>query len=174
MSVMNLVLYPDAPLQDVAEPVDEAALGPDLVRLAEDMLETMHVHEGVGLAGPQVGLRKRLFVMQEPERRPYCLVNPEITVKSDETESGEEGCLSLPELYAPVTRARGVQVRAFDPRGKELNLTLEGLGARIVQHEYDHLEGTCFVDRLDILSREDRLAEWDGIRARILAMAAGK
>lgn len=174
MSVLNLVLYPDAPLQEVAERVDEAAFGPDLVRLAEDMLETMHVHEGVGLAAPQVGLRKRLFVMHEPEKRPLCLVNPQIVAHSDETESGEEGCLSLPELYAPVTRSLGVQVRAFDPRGKELNLTLEGLGARIVQHEYDHLEGGCFVDRLDILTREDKLAEWDALRARILAMAAGK
>lgn len=168
MALMNLVLYPDAPLKDTAEPFVESELGAETRQLARDMLETMYAHDGVGLAGPQVGLSKRIFVMHEPDGEPMALVNPEI-YERDGTMTGDEGCLSLPDLYAPVQRASRIRVRALDPAGKPLDFEATGLLARIVQHENDHLDGVCFVERLDILTQQDKLREWDEIRQRILS-----
>ena len=164
MAVMNVVLYPDAPLLEKAVPYEDA--GPELAALADDMIETMRAHEGVGLAGPQVGLSKRIFVMQEPEHEPRCFINPEIVEKEGE-ELGEEGCLSMPRVYGQVPRATRIRLLAMDERGRELDVELTGFAARIVQHEYDHLEGILFPDRLDILSREDKLREWEEIRSEM-------
>jgi len=166
MSVLNMVLYPDDPLTQKAEPFD--VFGPELVQLKEDMLETMHAYEGVGLAGPQIGISKRIFVMQEPEQEGLCLVNPEI-VTSEGEQIGEEGCLSIPEIYSDVVRAERLIVRAFNEHGQAMNIEAEGYAARIILHEYDHLEGIVFLDRLDILTRQAKLAEWNEVRARVLA-----
>jgi peptide deformylase len=171
MSLMQIVWYPDAPLQERAEPVD--VFGPKLRRLAENMLETMYENDGVGLAGPQVGVSRRIFVMHDPQAEPRCLVNPEI-VAADGSQIGEEGCLSLPDVYAPVDRAMRVQVRAFDPMGELLEFEADGLEARIIQHENDHLDGRMFIDRLDLLSREDKLEEWLQIRERLLPQTAAR
>lgn len=162
MAVRNIVLYPDAPLLQRARAYDEVT--PDLALLAEDMIETMHAYEGVGLAGPQIGLQRRIFVMHEPEREPRCIINPEILDREGE-EYGEEGCLSIPRVYAQVPRATRVVVRGFDERGKKVEFEARGFAARIIQHEYDHLEGICFPDRLDILTREEKLREWEQLRA---------
>jgi len=164
MAVRNIVLYPDAPLLDKAEPINE--IGPEIAALAEDMIETMHAYEGVGLAGPQIGLSKRIFVMHEPEKSPRCLINPEILEREGE-EFGEEGCLSIPRVYAQVPRATRLNVRALDERGKVVEFEAVGFGARIIQHEYDHLEGICFPDRLDILTRSEKLSEWEEVRAEM-------
>ncbi len=166
MKQLNLVLYPDAPLRDVAEPVEK--FDSALRDLVQQMLETMRAHDGVGLAGPQVGISRRLFVLHEPdEEEPRCLVNPEI-YEREGTERGEEGCLSLPEIYAPVERAARIRVRAWDQKGNRLDFPAEGLLARIIQHENDHLDGICFVDRLDILTRQERLEQWASVRERLL------
>jgi peptide deformylase len=166
MAILDLVLYPDDPLKRVAEPYE--TFGPDLPRLAEDMLETMYAYEGVGLAGPQVGLAKRIFVMHEPDGRALCLVNPEI-LEAEGREDGEEGCLSLPQVYAMVPRATRIRVRACDQFGTEREFEATGYQARIIQHEHDHLEGIIFPDRLDILSREAILQEWAQVRAKLHA-----
>lgn len=165
MPVLDLVLYPDDPLRSKAEPYE--GFDSDLEQLAEDMLETMYVYEGVGLAGPQVGLAKRLFVMHDPDGKAMCLVNPEI-LEAEGTEMGEEGCLSLPQVYAMVPRAPRIRVRAYDPHGTKREFESFGYEARIIQHEIDHLEGIVFPDRLDILSREAKLQEWAEIRERLL------
>jgi peptide deformylase len=166
MSILNMVLYPDDPLTQKAEPYD--VIGPELVALKDDMLETMQAYEGVGLAGPQIGIGKRIFVMQEPDREGLCLINPEILSKDGE-QIGEEGCLSIPEIYSDVVRAERLTVRALNEHGQSMTIEAEGYAARIILHEYDHLEGIMFLDRLDILTRQAKLAEWNDVRARVLA-----
>jgi len=165
MAILDLVLYPDDPLTQVAEPYDD--VGPETEGLARDMLETMHFYEGVGLAGPQVGLAKRIFVYMDPESgAEFCLINPEI-LASEGLERGEEGCLSLPRVYAEVPRASWVRVRGLTAAGKLREFDAEGYIARIIQHELDHLNGVIFLDRLDILTRQDKCREWEAIRKRL-------
>lgn len=169
MAVRNIVLYPDEPLTQVAVAVTK--FGPALVELVDDMFETMYSHDGVGLAGPQVGVSKRLFVLHEPDGEKMCLVNPEI-LDSDGIEEGQEGCLSLPEIYVQVPRATRVRVRAKDVRGADLEFEASGFLARIIQHENDHLDGKIMLDRVDILTRHAKLQEWNEIRGRHLSEAA--
>src|ERR1051325_917815 len=102
MAVLSIVLYPDDPLTKVASPIEN--IGPKIQRLSEDMFETMYAHEGVGLAGPPGGIAKRIFVLHEPDGEKMCLVNPEIS-ELEGSEEGQEGCLSLPEIYVQVPRA---------------------------------------------------------------------
>jgi peptide deformylase len=164
MAVRNIVLYPDAPLLQRAASYDEVT--PDLALLAEDMIETMHAYDGVGLAGPQIGLPWRIFVMHEPDREPRCIINPEILEREGE-EFGEEGCLSIPRVYAQVPRSTRLVLRGLDERGKKLEFEAVNFAARIIQHEIDHLDGICFPDRLDILTREEKLREWEQLRAEM-------
>ena len=168
MAVRNIVIYPDERLRKKAKPIE--VFGPELVRLAADMVDTMDAFDGVGLAAPQIGVSRRILVLREPEKEVMCFVNPEILDREGE-ETGEEGCLSLPQLYAPITRAARVRVRAFDQFGKPFEVEASGLLARIIQHEYDHLEGVVILDRLDVLSREEKSLEWEEIRAHLSATA---
>lgn len=165
MAILNIVLYPDDPLTKVAKPFGR--IGPDVAKLAADMFDTMYAYEGVGLAGPQVGISKRIVVIHEPEGDPICLVNPEI-LEADGEETAEEGCLSLAEIYAPVSRATRVRVKAFDPFGKPLTFEARDFLARAIQHECDHLDGIVFLDRVDILTRQAKLQEWDEVRRKLL------
>lgn len=167
MAILNLVLYPDAPLRDVAEPYREDEFGLSLSRLAENMLETMRTYDGVGLAGPQIGVSRRIFVLQEPHGEPMVFVNPEILGREG-TEVAEEGCLSLPDIFAPVQRAARVSVLAYTPEGAAFDLEATGMLARIIQHESDHLDGVCFVDRIDLFTRQEKLDEWEAVREEIL------
>ena len=164
MALMDILLYPDAPLKEIALPV--VKFGAELQQLAKDMLETMENNSGVGLAGPQVGLRQQIVVLCDLETDPICLINPEI-VEMDGNAYGEEGCLSLPELWAQVPRATHIHVRAQDVEGKELDFEAHNFLARIIQHEYDHLQGKVFPDRLDAMTREAVFDEWNDIRARM-------
>lgn len=167
MSILSLTLYPDDPLLRVAEPFDR--VGPEVAKLAADMVETMYAHDGVGLAGPQVGVAKRIFVLHNPESgEEMCLVNPEI-LEAEGREEGEEGCLSIPQVYGFVPRFTRIRVRALDPLGKPLEFEARDFLARIIQHEYDHLDGIVFLDRLDILTRQAKLQEWEETRARLMA-----
>ncbi|HNV22549.1 MAG TPA: peptide deformylase [Candidatus Hydrogenedentes bacterium] len=165
---MNIVLYPDDPLQRVATPVEH--FGPQLEKLAATMLETMYEHEGVGLAAPQVGIAKRFLVCHDLESDPLCLVNPEI-LEMDGAEVADEGCLSIPRIYAPVQRAERIHVRAKDPLGNDLDFEAHGFLARIIQHETDHLDGRVFLDRVDILTRQSKLAEWEELRPSLESAA---
>ncbi len=170
MAIMDIVLYPDEPLLRKADPVED--FGPEVEELARDMLDTMFFYEGVGLAAPQVGLSKRLLVLCEPEGEPLCLINPELSVFEGQAEA-EEGCLSLPQVYAPVVRAAKIRVRARNERGEEIEFDAEDFLARIIQHENDHFEGHVFPDRLDVLSREGALREWEEKRLQLLAATQG-
>lgn len=164
MAVLNVTLYPDEPLLSVAEPIPSVT--PKIVKLASDMFDTMLEYEGVGLAAPQVGVSKRIFVLCQPEQaRQMCLINP-VIVESDGREVGEEGCLSLPSVYADVPRATQLRVQALNEKGEAMDFRAEGLLARIIQHELDHLNGVIFLDRVDLLTRQDKLMEWEERRQR--------
>lgn len=165
---MNIVLYPDDPLLRVAASVER--FGSHLEKLAATMLETMYGHEGVGLAAPQVGISKRLFVCHDLESDPMCLVNPEI-LETEGEEIADEGCLSIPRIYAPVPRATHIHVRAQDLLGNELDFEAQGFLARIIQHETDHLNGRVFLDRVDILTRQSKLVEWEEVRLSLESAA---
>lgn len=167
MSVMKVVYYPDDPLTQKADPVER--FDKKLEQLVGDMLDTMHAYKGVGLAAPQVGLKKRLFVLQEdPEAEEMYFINPVIE-EMDGNEVGEEGCLSMPEIYGDVPRSTYVRLTAQDLSGESYEMEAEGFLARIIQHEFDHINGVMFPERLDIITRQDKFQEWSEIRDRIIA-----
>ena len=157
MSVRDILYHPDPRLKKPADPVGE--ITQDLRRAAADMLETMYAAPGVGLAAPQVGVMKRLFVMdcvKDPEARPrpMVLLNPEGTWRSEASNIYEEGCLSIPEHYAEVERPAEVRVRWLGLDGATHEEHFGGLWATCVQHEIDHLDGKLFIDYLSPLKRQ--------------------
>jgi peptide deformylase len=146
--------YGDAILRNKSAKVDE--FGPDLKPLFRHMEETMLDAKGVGLAAPQIGVSKQIAIMNpEPENstRLLKMINPRIISSSDETEKLEEGCLSVPGVRGEVARASEITVAYQDENGKEHTLHAEGMLARIIQHELDHLNGVLFVDRLSFAKR---------------------
>ena len=155
--MMSIVHYPEPVLLTVGRPVEDDEFGEELERLAEDMFETMTHAGGVGLAAPQVGISKRLFVMDVPvgdeQRERHVLVNPEI-VRIEGEQVGEEGCLSFPGLFQVVKREMRVIARARDTRGEEFELDVADLAARCILHETDHCDGIVFLDRMTPLKRE--------------------
>ena len=156
MAVLPLVLVPEPVLRQVAEPVD--SLTPDLLKLADDMAETMYAAPGIGLAANQIGVLKRVIVMDcARDDEPPALVkmfNPEITWQSDDISKMEEGCLSIPGHNAEVKRPADVHVRYLDTDGQTQELQATGLLAACVQHEIDHLNGVLFIDHLSRLKRD--------------------
>lgn len=163
MAILELAIYPDKSLSRPAEPVK--SFGQSLQKLADDMFETMYTYDGVGLAGPQVRVNKRILVCHPPDQESLCLVNPEIVERTG-SEEGEEGCLSIPEIYAMVPRSTWIHVLARDPHGKHLDFEAADFLARVIQHEVDHLDGIVFLDRLDVLTRQAKLAEWEEVCTR--------
>jgi peptide deformylase len=152
-----ILIHPDPRLKKVCEPVTD--LSDELRALADDMLETMYDAPGIGLAAPQVGVTRRLIVLdcvkdEGEEPRPLVMFNPEVVASSEETNTYEEGCLSIPDQYAEVTRPKVVDVRWIDRDGNEQNETFDGLWATCVQHEIDHLNGKLFIDYLGAMRRQ--------------------
>ncbi len=117
--------------------------------LSSAMIETMYAGKGIGLAGPQVGEGLRLFVSHVPEDKPRVFINPEIIATSQEQLLYEEGCLSIPGVYADIERSAYVTVQAWDEKGKPFTLDADGVLARVILHEFDHLNGILFIDRLE-------------------------
>lgn len=155
MAKRKIVKYPDPVLEKPGEPVTE--FDEELRQLVEDMFETMYAASGVGLAAPQVGVSKRLFVMdcsggKDPTQR-YVMINPQIVMTEGE-QVGDEGCLSFPGIYIPVTRAMRAIVRAQDLKGRKFELDTQELAARCVLHETDHCDGILFIERVSPLKRE--------------------
>jgi peptide deformylase len=133
------------------------AFDDDLQRLAERMNAIMRDAHGVGLAANQVGIVRRIFVIETEELPARAVVNPVIVDRSKETETSDEGCLSLQQVLVPVERAVSVTIEGQDERGEAVRLELEGLAARVAQHEIDHLDGVLIVDRTDAESRREAL-----------------
>ena len=130
----------------------------ELRRLIADMFDTMHHARGIGLAAPQVGRTERLCIVEVDDER-FVLINPEVTAR-DGKSKGEEGCLSIPDIYADVERPETVTVRALDERFAPYEIEASDLLARCIQHEIDHLGGTLFLDYLSVLKRTAALAKW--------------
>ena len=153
MALLSILRYPDPRLYTVARPVTE--VDARIRRLVDDMLETMYEAEGVGLAATQVDVHERVIVIDisEAHDAPLVLINPELIETSEEMTLGDEGCLSVPEIYDKVPRHARVRVRALDRDGKTREFAADGLLSVAVQHEMDHLLGKVFVDYLSPLKR---------------------
>jgi peptide deformylase len=156
MAKLPIILFPDPILRKTALPVERVDEG--TVRLLNDMFETMYRAPGVGLAAPQVGVSRRLFVMDpardQEEAAPRAFLNPEIVASGNEMRLYEEGCLSIPEMFAEVERPAAVVVRYLSVEGEMREERLEGHAATIAQHEIDHLNGVLFIDHLSRLKRD--------------------
>jgi peptide deformylase len=157
LALAQIRQYPDPVLRMRAHEVER--FDDELARLAERMTTLMGEAAGVGLAGNQVGVLQRLFVFQPAsEEEPRAIVNPEITARSEETLVDDEGCLSMQGVLVPVERALQVTIAGKDPRGEDVEFELEELGARVVQHELDHLDGVLIIDRTTTEGRREALA----------------
>lgn len=155
MAILQILEVPEPVLKRKAAPV--VAVDDGLRRLMDDMLETMYAAPGIGLAAPQIGVSQRVLVLdvsrENEPRAPMRLCNPEILWRSEDAEAAEEGCLSLPEQYAEVVRPAAVRVGYLDETGRRREVAADGLLARCLQHEIDHLDGVLFTDHLTPLKR---------------------
>ncbi|HRJ13237.1 MAG TPA: peptide deformylase [Alphaproteobacteria bacterium] len=155
---LNIIIAPDPVLKTVAAPIDK--VDDDLRKFLDDMLETMYIARGVGLAAPQVGISQRILVM-DPARgeadqspQPMVMINPEIIWRSEELNIFEEGCLSLPDYYVEVERPASVRVKYLDRDGKSQEMLAENFTATVLQHEFDHLNGVLLWDYVSKLKRD--------------------
>ncbi len=155
MSERSIVIYGDPVLRKTCEPVEE--IDRDVKNLVSDLTDTLKKARGLGLAAPQIGVSKRVFIVDlsviDLTASLTVFINPEIVETSDEEVELEEGCLSFPGLYQKIIRPAKVTVRATDIDGNEFELQAEGMTARAILHEYDHLEGTLFIDRMTPFTR---------------------
>jgi len=151
MAILEIKEYGEPILRGKALPVKE--IDPEILNLIKDMAETMYTDSGVGLAAPQVGVSKRIIIIDGEEEGLMVLINP-ILVKSEGELVEEEGCLSIPGIYSQVKRASKVTVRALNENGDPIEMTKEGLAARALQHEIDHLDGILFIDRIGRTERQ--------------------
>lgn len=155
--IRPIVLHPDARLKKKSVQVED--INDALIKLAEDMMETMYDAPGIGLAAPQIGVLERLVVMdcakkEDEEPDPFIMVNPLITAVSEEKSVYEEGCLSIPDHFADITRPELVQVQWVDLDGKQHSQEFDGLKSTCIQHEIDHLNGKLFIDYLGPMKRQ--------------------
>jgi peptide deformylase len=156
MAVLPILTLPDPVLRKKAKPVER--IDAELRRLMDDMLATMYDAPGIGLAAPQVGVLRRLVVMDpakdEAPKYPLVMINPEILERSEEMRTHEEGCLSIPDFTAEIERPARTRVSYIDREGKKREAELEGIWSTLVQHEIDHLNGVLFIDYLSRLKRD--------------------
>lgn len=163
---LEILKYPDPRLNKVCEPVQEITA--EIRELAQAMIETMYMANGIGLAAPQIGRQIRMLVMdpfhKEEERQPRVFINPQLEFLGEIINSEKEGCLSVPlNFRADVSRSSCVRVFAKDIDGNEIDETLEGLPAIVIQHETDHLDGKLFIDRISHLRRtiyDGKIKKW--------------
>lgn len=164
MSIRKLRYMGDPVLREKAAPVAEVT--EEIRTLIADMFDTMYAEEGVGLAAPQVGVGHRVIVVdpRDEDVQPFALINPEIVHLGDELVRDEEGCLSIPGLKEIVERPATVRVEAVTGEGEPVVIDAEGLLARILQHEVDHLDGILFLDRVSALKRKMLLKRWQKVK----------
>jgi peptide deformylase len=155
MAILKIETLGAEVLRRRADEVEVVANDPETARLIEDMFETMYDAHGIGLAAPQVGISRRLIVVHvnEEDEKPFALFNPVVVESSKSKEKGEEGCLSIPNVSALVERPTEVVVEGVDPNGNPVRIEADGMLARCLQHEIDHLDGILFLDRLSPLKR---------------------
>jgi peptide deformylase len=156
---MDIITLGNEVLRQKAEPVKP--IDGEYQQIAEEMIETLHDSKGIGLAGPQIGLLKRIFVVHIEDDKPRVFINPSIIETSPEQVKYEEGCLSIPGIWAEVVRPGKIKVQAWNEKGRPFTLEAEGLLGRAIQHEYDHLEGVLFIDRLSEPKRNRVLIKYE-------------
>ena len=156
MTIKPLIILPDPILRQVSKPIE--TIDGEVKKLADDMLETMYDAPGIGLAAIQIGVARRMLVLDVSkdgeDKKPLVFINPEIVASTDARSVYEEGCLSIPDYYAEVERPAGITVKHLDRDGKEQLTEADGLLATCLQHEIDHLNGVLFIDHISKLKRE--------------------
>jgi len=156
MTIKPLIILPDPILRQVSSPIE--TIDSEVKKLADDMLETMYDAPGIGLAAIQIGVARRMLVLDVAkdgeDKQPLVFINPEIVASTDARSVYEEGCLSIPDYYAEVERPAGITVKHLDRDGKEQLTEADGLLATCLQHEIDHLNGVLFIDHISKLKRE--------------------
>lgn len=156
MTIKPLIILPDPLLRQQSKPIEQ--VDAEITRLADDMLETMYDAPGIGLAAIQIGVPRRMLVIdisrEDEDRKPVVFINPEILTVSDDVSTYEEGCLSIPDYYAEVERPAALTLAYIDRDGKKQTLEADGLLATCLQHEIDHLNGVLFIDHISRLKRE--------------------
>ena len=156
MPLKNIVIEPDPILRKISQPIE--TVNNETKKLLDDMLETMYAAPGIGLAAVQVGILKRIIVIdiskEKEKKNPFFLINPEIIFKSEKTSSYEEGCLSLPGHFAEIERPSECRVTYIDYNGKKRELKANGILSTCIQHEVDHLNGVLFIDYLSKLKKD--------------------
>jgi len=156
---MQILTFEDESLRQKAAPVKK--IGPEYVKIAQELIDTLHAGEGIGLAGPQVGIKERIFAVHVDKDIPRIFINPSIIETSQETVKFEEGCLSVPGVYTNVIRSKAVKVQAWNEKGRPFTIEAEGILARVILHEYDHLEGILFIDRIPEQKKSRILAKME-------------
>jgi peptide deformylase len=156
---MDIITLGNDLLRQKAEAIKP--IGEEYKKIAEEMVGALHEGKGVGLAGPQVGLLKRIFVVHIEGDTPRVFINPAIIMTSQDLVKYEEGCLSIPGFYADVLRPAVIRLQAWNERGRPFTLDADGILARVILHEYDHLEGTLFIDRLSEPKRNRIITKWE-------------
>jgi peptide deformylase len=156
---MEIITLGNELLRQKAERIE--CIDGKITKIAAELIETLHEGKGVGLAGPQTGLMKRIFAVHIDKDIPRIFINPSLLETSEETVKYEEGCLSIPGQWADVIRPKTVRVQAWNEKGRPFTLEANGILARVILHEYDHLEGVLFIDRLSELKRKRLLAKYE-------------
>ncbi len=156
---LNVVTLGKEVLREKAKPVE--TFDAELENIINEMFVLMDERRGVGLAAPQVGISRRFFITNAPDDKKRVFINPEIIATSQETVKAEEGCLSLPGVWGNVERSVAISIQAYDVKGKIFRLNAEDWLARVIQHEYDHLDGKLFVDRMSDNARNKLISQYE-------------
>jgi len=154
---MQIITLGNELLRQKAHPVKN--IGPEYITLAEELVKALHAGNGIGLAGPQVGLHERIFVVHVQGDNPRIFINPSIIETSQEIVKFEEGCLSIPGIYTDVIRPNAIKIQAWNEQGRPFTMEASGIMARVILHEYDHLDGILFIDRIPEQKRNRILAK---------------
>jgi len=154
---MQILTLGNELLRQKALPVK--AIGPEYLKIAEELVNALHEGDGIGLAGPQIGIMERIFAIHVAGDTARVFINPSIIETSQETCKFEEGCLSVPGVYTDVVRPEAVKIQAWNEKGRAFTMEASGIVARVIQHEYDHLEGILFIDRISELKKNRILAK---------------
>jgi len=137
----------------------------EIVKLSQDMIKVLDRDNGIGVAGPQIGIMKRIFVVKVNDEENLTFINPSILETSIKTAKYEEGCLSIPGIYSSVARPESIKVQAWNEKGRPFTIEADGILARVIQHEYDHLEGVLFLDRLPENKRKKLVEKYEKLQA---------